>query len=315
MQEGRSVRGSARRARAFLGPRRASGAPRRPRGCAPRVGRGRRLPCRAMTRSRCSAAGRWARRSSAACSTAAGTPTTLAVAEVDADRRRDLEAPVPQGARRAEPGVGGRRRRRRGRRGEAGRRRRRARAALAGAAARRARPVDRGGRHDRDARSRRAGPAGRAGDAEHARARRARASRDRAPARPRPTSTSISPSGSSARSASWCASPSAARRGHRAVGIGSGVRVPRRRGMIEAGVLVGLPARRSRAARRADTARFGDAARRGRRRPRGAARRGHVAGRHDRGRAARARSARRARRVPRRGRARRPNAPRELGAG
>ena len=57
----------------------------------------------------------------------------LAVAEVDADRRRDLEAAVPEGARRAEPGVGGRRRRRRRRRGEARRRRRDARGRAAGA--------------------------------------------------------------------------------------------------------------------------------------------------------------------------------------
>ena len=32
----------------------------------------------------------------------------LAVAEVDADRRHELEARLPGGARRAEPGVGGR---------------------------------------------------------------------------------------------------------------------------------------------------------------------------------------------------------------
>ena len=72
--------------------------------------------------------------------------------------------------------------------------------------------------------------------------------------------------------------------------------------MIEAGVLVGLAARRRRAARRADAARLGHACSpQSDDGPGGAARRGHVAGRHDRGRTARARGARRARRDPRRG--------------
>ena len=61
---------------------------------------------------------------SAACSTAAGTPTTL----VDRrDRRRAAwraRAAVPEGPRRTERGLGGGRRRRRGRCGEAGRCRR-----------------------------------------------------------------------------------------------------------------------------------------------------------------------------------------------
>ena len=61
--------------------------------------------------------------------------------------------------------------------------------------------------------------------------------------------------------------------------------------MIEAGVLVGLPATIAEQLVDADAARLGDAARAERRRPGSAARRGDVAGRHDRGRPARARGA------------------------
>ena len=120
-------------------------------------------------------------------------PDSLAVAEIDAERRRELEARfpkvrvVPSAAWAVadadvvvvavKPGDVA--------------------ASLAAALDAlprgRARAVDRGGRDDRDARSERARPAGRPGDAEHARARRAGCRRRSRRARPRPRSTSSWP--------------------------------------------------------------------------------------------------------------------------
>ena len=160
-------------------------------------------------------------------------------------------------------------------------------AALAALGERHARALDRGRRHDRDARSARAGPAGRAGDAEHARARRARRVGDRAGCDTRPTSTSSSPTRCSAAVGIVVrVAEHAARRGHRALGLGPGLRVPRRRGADRSGrARRPAPAdrRRSSSSRRCSASATllaqGDDG------PGGAAGRGHVARRHDRGRA------------------------------
>ena len=117
-------------------------------------------------------------------------------------------AAVPEGARRAEPRVGGRRRRRRRGRGEAGRRGGQPASRRVVAAQRDARAVDRGRREDRDARTARSRPSGRARDAEHARAGRPRRVGDRAGPARAATNTSTSRRGCSARSASSCGSAS-----------------------------------------------------------------------------------------------------------
>ena len=174
---------------------------------------------------------RWARRSSAGLLDGGCEPDALAVAEVDADRRRDLEARfpkvrvVPSAAWAVadadvvvvavKPGDV---------------------AAALDAALARARASDAlvlsiaAGVTIATLEAARAGPARRAGHAEHARARRAGRLGDRA----RATATEDAPRARRAAARRGrhrrARRRAAARRRHRALGLGSGVRVPRRRG-------------------------------------------------------------------------------------
>ena len=263
-----SVRGSAGRLEGSSGPF-ASGAcaSRRRRRVetsrSPTLGR---YPRRDARASRCSAAAAWARRCSPACSTAGW--------DADAARgRRGRRRPPPRArgalpgvACRPEPGVGRRRRRCRRGRGEA---RRRARRARAGGAE--PRPTTRSSSRSRPAsRSRRVeaaapGRAGRARDAEHPRARRPGRDRDRGgPARHRraPRARRARPRRRRHRGPGARAAP---RRRHRAVGLGSGLRVPARRGADRGGRARRPPACRRRRARPPDAPRRGDPPRRRRR--------------------------------------------------
>ena len=146
-----------------------------------------------------------------------------------------------------EPGVGGGRRRGRRGRGEAGRRASRRsrlspRSCPRTRSSCRSRPGSRSPRRGRGAR-----PTGGAGDAQHRRARRPGRGRDRRRHATPPSSTSRSASGSSARSASSCGCPkpsSTRSPGSRAPGPAYVFLVAE--AMIEAGVLVGLPARHQR---------------------------------------------------------------------
>ena len=241
----------------------------------------------------------------------------LAVAEVDADRRHALEARLPGVRVVPQPGVGRGRRRGAGGRGEAGRRGRRARELRRGAARRRARAVDRrrASPSPRSKPSRPGRPVVRAMPNTGALVGRGAAAIARR-ARTRPSSTSRCASGCSAR-------------------VGVVVRVPETQldavtglsgsgpayvflvaeAMIEAGVLVGLPRDTSEQLVRQTILGAATLLGDGDDDARVAARRGHVAGRHHRGRARGARGARRARRVPRGGRRPRPAAPSELGQG
>ena len=217
----RFVRGSAKRARSFLGPRRAPGPARLTRltrSCArPRPAwfldhagvRGlERISLGTMARVALLGGGKMGAALVGGLLDGGYDPDDVGVAEVDPERRRELEARfpkvrvVPSGAWAVadadvvivavKPGD--------------------VPAALdrcaAGAAARRARALDRGGRDDRNRRGRRARPTGGPGDAQHARARRARCLRDRARrdrdrGAPRAGRTTAR-----APSASWCASRS-----------------------------------------------------------------------------------------------------------
>ena len=90
----------------------------------------------------------------------------------------------------------------------------------------------------------------------------------------------------------------AARRGHRAVGLGSGVRVPRRRDADRGGRARRAAPRRRGRARAPDAAGSAALLGDGSETARSTARRGHLAWGYHRGRSADARGARRARRVP-----------------
>ena len=200
----------------------------------------------------------------------------------------------------ADAGVGRGRRRSPRARGEARRRRRRPRRA-APRCSPRAPSSSRSRRgHHRRARSRRARATGRARDAQHRGARRQGRRRDRRGHRSPPTldlevcERVLGEVGIVVR-----VPEDPARRGHRALRFGAGLRVPGRRGDDRGGRARRPRPRHQRAARASDPARRRDAARRRRRDARVAARRGHVTGRHHRGRARGARGPRCARRVPR----------------